>query len=121
MKNIIIIIAFFIASTSILFSSIIWADDVTQCPDNPATASTTDWVITQPLPTSSGYFSQATIFAGNNVYCHYSPQDGYFGFLYSTFTVNAKSLNPKYWSLKNCHGAGLMCCSASAELCSFNE
>ena len=119
MKIIRIIIAF-IMGASILFSSPGFAN-ITQCPNNPTKASASKWTITQPLPTSSGYFSQATVIAGNIVYCHYSPQKGYFGFLYSNFVVNAKSLNPQYWSLKNCHGEGLMCCNQSARLCSFSE
>ncbi len=118
MKKIPSIIAFFIMSISILFSSTVFGT-ATQCPNNPATASSSDWVITPPLPNEAGFFSQATII-GYMVYCNYNLNPTYFGNLRSTFTINPQSLNSKYWSLRNCHGFGSLCCNQSPELCSFS-
>lgn len=117
MKKIPSIIAFFIMSISILFSTFVFAA-TTQCPDNPGTASPSDWVITQPLPNQAGYFSQATII-GYMVFCNYNLDPEYFGNLRSVFTINPQSLNPKYWNLRNCHGFGSLCCNQSPELCTF--
>lgn len=118
MKIINIIIAFFILTSAILFSSVLFAA-LTQCPDNPSTASPSDWVITQPLPTSSGYFSLAEVGPQNRVYCYYSPKQGYFGFLYTTMGIS-KVNNPQYWTNKNCQYGG-PCCTKSPELCTFTE